>query len=694
MEKFGHLVVVFCLSFWGMTLQAQNFELEQFATGLDLPVDLQNADDDRLFAVEKNGTISIINADGSVESTFFLDITDRVVNNAGERGLLGLAFHPNYADNGYFYVNYTTTSGTTIVSRFSVTADANLADAGSEMILMQVEQPFNNHNGGCLQFGPDGYLYIGLGDGGSGNDPFDLSQDPQELLGKMLRIDVDNGSPYGIPADNPFIGNPDVLDEIWALGLRNPWRYSFDRQTGDMWIGDVGQGSFEEIDFEPASSTGGLNYGWKCREGFSPANGNSDDCENFDPSIATDPVHDYPTSFSFGKSVTGGYVYRGTENPDFVGQYIYGDFVTGRIWSLSPDGSGGFTNQELLDWTDNNLSSFGEDADGEMYVVAFQEGNIYKIIDACSNFQVASASTNITCNGDMNGSISVTPPDANSTIIFENGATDFELTGLAAGDYVATVTGANGCTAEIMVTITEPDALEATTNVTDVTCFGDADGAISVVPSDNETTILFDSGETDFDLTGLSGGDYTATITDSNGCTTTISATVTEPEEIDFDLDVVGDMNGAGGNIVAPEGFANYEWYESGELVMGENGSSIPNNGPDASYYVIVTDDNGCMFTSEELFFVLNVNQIPNLNQFEISPNPFINQISLQLSTETAMDLELQILNLDGKVLQEEHLKVSSNFSKIINLSELAEGVYLLRLNAENGTAVQKIVKQ
>ena len=225
--------------------------LESVATGFSQPVDIANAGDDRLFIVERAGRIRII-ADGAVLPTPFLNISSQVNNSPNERGLLGLAFHPDYETNGYFYVNYTISNGDTRVSRFSVANDPNTADPGSEMVILEVDQPEWNHNGGCLKFGPDGYLYIGVGDGGGFNDnhgPIGNGQNTQTLLGKMLRIDVDNGTPYSIPASNPFVGNDNVLDEIWAIGLRNPWRFSFDSETGDLWIGDVGQNIWEEIDF-------------------------------------------------------------------------------------------------------------------------------------------------------------------------------------------------------------------------------------------------------------------------------------------------------------------------------------------------------------------------------------------------------------------------------------------------------------
>jgi glucose/arabinose dehydrogenase len=351
-------------------ITSQEVDIALFASGFDNPVDIQNAGDDRLFIVEQDGRIKILNSDGTTNANNFLDITS-IVSSGGERGLLGLAFHPDYANNGYFYVNYTDNSGDTQISRFSVNAgDPDLADPGSELQLLNEYQPFTNHNGGCVQFGPDGYLYIGMGDGGSSGDPGDRSQDLMFLLGKMLRIDIDNpggGNNYGIPADNPYVGNPDALDEIWASGVRNPWKFSFDSQTNDIWIADVGQNSYEEINHEMSTSAG-LNYGWRCYEANAPYN--TTGCP--DPNEMTFPVAEY--SHSGGNcSITGGYVYRGTVYSDIQGLYLFADLCTGMIGTVDQDGNmidhGNFSGT----WT-----SFGEDVDGELYI-AHHGGSIYKI---------------------------------------------------------------------------------------------------------------------------------------------------------------------------------------------------------------------------------------------------------------------------------------------------------------------------
>jgi glucose/arabinose dehydrogenase len=363
-----------------LSAQAQApFQLVPFASGFSEPVAIENAGDERLFVVEKRGAIQILDARGNRLSTPFLDI-DPQVSSGSERGLLGLAFHPNYSSNGYFYVNYTNNSGNTVVSRFTRSAlNPNQADPASEQIVLIVTQPFSNHNAGDLDFGPDGYLYIPLGDGGSAGDPGNRSQTRTNLLGKVLRIDVDGGSPYAIPPDNPFVGDPSYAPEIWALGLRNPWRCSFDPQTGDFWIADVGQDLWEEINVQPASSPGGENYGWRCYEGNVAYN--TSGCSA--ASAYDFPVFVYPHNFSTGGfSVTGGEVYRGSGNPSLDGRYFFCDYLSGNWWSLRPNGLGGYIT-DSYGAVLSLVSTFGSDYEGELYVARLTTGEIFKLVEPC-----------------------------------------------------------------------------------------------------------------------------------------------------------------------------------------------------------------------------------------------------------------------------------------------------------------------
>lgn len=346
--------------------------------GLTRPLYLTHAFDERLFVVEQAGRIRIIE-NGQLLPEPFLDLRDRVGSSGNEQGLLSLAFHPGYAQAGavgygVFYVNYTDFSGTTTISRFSVDAtDPNLADGTSEVILLTVDQPYGNHNGGLLKFGPDGFLYVGLGDGGSAGDPQDHGQSADTLLGSILRLDVsDAGETYNIPQDNPFVNDADRLDEIWAYGVRNPWRFSFDRLTGDLYMGDVGQGQWEEINFQPASSPGGENYGWNIMEGshcFASA--------TCDETGLVLPVAEY--GHNQGCSVTGGYVYRGADFPEMTGNYFFADYCSGIIWRLYPDGSSGWDMALVLE-SDIALTSFGEDMNGEIYALDRGNGAVFRLI--------------------------------------------------------------------------------------------------------------------------------------------------------------------------------------------------------------------------------------------------------------------------------------------------------------------------
>jgi glucose/arabinose dehydrogenase len=311
-------------------------------------------------------------AEGNLLEQPFLDIRARVNDGGNEQGLLGLAFHPRYAENGWFYVNYTDAKGDTVVARFHANPLENVAEADSEEILLRIEQPYANHNGGGLAFGPDGYLYVGTGDGGSAGDPQGNAQRLDTRLGKLLRIDVDGVAPYAVPADNPFAAGGG-LPEIWAYGLRNPWRFSFDRLNGDLYIGDVGQARWEEIDVLPAGAPGGANFGWNIREGLHAYAGQS--TEGF-----VEPVAEY--DHGEGCSVTGGVVVRSPSLAEWQGVYLYGDYCTGTIWGLVRRPSGAWQSAALFD-TDFSITAFGQDVHGEVYVVD-QAGGVYRLQGASS----------------------------------------------------------------------------------------------------------------------------------------------------------------------------------------------------------------------------------------------------------------------------------------------------------------------
>jgi glucose/arabinose dehydrogenase len=356
-----------------------SFGLEPVASGFEQPVYVTSPDDgtDRLFVVERRGRIRII-AGGEILPQAFLEIPALVESGGSEQGLLSMAFPPDFAESGAFYVYYTATSeegvGDNTIARFHVSAvDPNRADPDSREVLISVPDQRTNHNGGILQFGPDGFLYAGFGDGGGGGDPLENAQNPETLLGSILRIDPASdagGESYAIPDDNPFADGQGGAPEVWAWGLRNPWRFSFDRETGDLYIADVGQGAWEEIDWAPAGTPGGLNFGWNLMEGS--ACFRADVC---DETGLTLPVAEY--SHEFGCSVTGGYVYRGEREPALEGVYLFGDYCSGLVWGLGRDAAGDWVLSDPIE-TGLSISSFGEDAAGEVYLVSLR-GEIYRV---------------------------------------------------------------------------------------------------------------------------------------------------------------------------------------------------------------------------------------------------------------------------------------------------------------------------
>lgn len=431
---------------------SQAVSISQFATGFSSPVGIEHpANDTRLFIVQQGGLIRILNSNGTINATPFINLSS-IISTGGERGLLGLAFHPNYATNRLFFVNYTNTSGNTVIAKYAVNAtNPNIAQT-TGTILMTITQPYANHNGGCLRFGPDGYLYIGMGDGGSAGDPENRAQNKLENLGKMLRIDVNNPAlplNYGIPPTNPYVGIAGN-DEIWAIGLRNPWKFSFNRLNGDLWIADVGQNAIEEINKVVAPLPSGLNFGWKCYEGNSVYS--TTGCPA--ASTLTAPFAQYTHSATGGCSITGGYVYTGTQYPNLVGKYIFADYCNDKIGVV--DSAGNITYTSAFSGT--NITTFGEDVNGEIYVAGSSNGIIYKTVDtlsrtsfeksgfsiypnpAKSEFFVKSTSNEVISNiqiFDLTGKLLL-----NQTI--ENSEKSVSTSGLKTGIYLLTATTING----------------------------------------------------------------------------------------------------------------------------------------------------------------------------------------------------------------------------------------------------------
>jgi glucose/arabinose dehydrogenase len=360
--------LLFCAGIVSFSIfNAQSINLEEFATGFTAPVEITHANDSRMFVVQQNGIIKIIQPNGSVNSANFLDISSKITY-GGERGLLGLAFHPQYSTNGYFFVYYNDTSGNITVARYTRSSNPDVADAATEKIILNQPKPFDNHNGGSIHFAPDGYLWIVTGDGGSGGDPNNNGQNKNSLLGKLLRLDINSTGPYNIPADNPFVGT-DGADEVWAYGLRNAWKFNFDTVSGNVMIADVGQGNIEEINRMPITQSG-INYGWRCYEGNNAYNTSGCTAQ----STMTFPVAAY--NHSGGRcSITGGYVYRGLQYPALQGKYIFADYCSTQIGILNNDDS--------ITWSaafsGNNFSTFGINNQNELFVAAVNNGKIFKV---------------------------------------------------------------------------------------------------------------------------------------------------------------------------------------------------------------------------------------------------------------------------------------------------------------------------
>lgn len=514
-----------------------------FSTGYNRVIDIRHCNDSRLFMVQQAGKIIICDSLGVQNPTPFLNLTGICTNPAStgdERGLLGMAFHPDYKNNGYFYVNYTAISGgATTIARYTRNAtDSNLADLSSGVVLLTITQPYSNHNGGCLRFGPDGYLYIGTGDGGSANDPGNRGQDRTQLLGKMLRIDVDNPQAplaYGIPADNPYATSTTNKKEIWSYGLRNPWKWSFDRIFGDLWIGDVGQNAWEEIDYEPLGTPGGRNYGWRCYEGLVTTSGVSQTgCPAYN--TTTPPIAVF--SHSTGCSVTGGYIYRGAKHASLYGYYIYTDYCDSRIRLAKNNYDGTFTTYDLGTVAGTgSFVAFGEDYRGELYI-ADSFSNTIKKIGATGCLPTAAITsledTINRCYGDAYPTLNSIYTPENSYQWYKDGvaisgATNAHFSTVEDGAYTVEVTNPAACS-------NTSTAVNIITNVLPAVSFSGLD--TSICELDAPLTLTGTPAGGVFTGTGMNGNvfdpavataglyDISYTYTNAGGCDTTVIQTV------------------------------------------------------------------------------------------------------------------------------------------------------------------------
>lgn len=693
-------MVALLLAMYTLVEAQPKIQLQEFSAGFNRPVDIAHCGDSRLFIVEQRGIIWIVDSLGVKRTTPFLNIDPRVNSSGNEQGLLGLAFPPNFAETGFFYVNYTQNNGDTRISRFSLMTDSlNVADPNSEQIMIEFDQPYSNHNGGCIKFGPDGYLYISEGDGGSGGDPLGNGQKKNTFLAKMLRIDVNEPNPpyYKVPEDNPFVGQSDYYPEIWSLGLRNVWRFSFDRLTGDMWMGDVGQNLWEEIDYEPAGM-GGRNYGWRCYEG--DATYNTSGCQPASSYIA--PVFDYSHAAANGCSVTGGFVYRGSKYPDLYGKYLFADYCSGRWWYTAPDGNGGFTTTVLANLSAYEYSTFGEDKEGELYVAALGAGKIYKIRELCSGFSVGYTLVQATCIGEANGWVSLVATGGVSPITYtwDHGPNTPTLTNLVGGEtYSVIVKDGNQCARE--VTFQEGAVFNPGTPVVTI-----ASGQ-SVLCPDSSVVLQASSpaqegvnyqwlldgtvlpNATDSTLATSEPGSYSMqwTVTGS-GCPPVVS----EPFDLDQLSWIGAELVYANGQLTTADAFPGYsfQWLLDNVAIPGAT-SAVYTPTESGSYSLQLTSPEGC--GTETIALLVTGTKLPvSLKSLTLSPNPTDGRLMIQLQLAKEEQCTFKLIDSKGQLLTQKQT-IGQSMVQYFDLSAMASGVYFVFLELESGTVIRKVVR-
>lgn len=693
-------LLILALSFPQNALFAQpKIQLVNFASGFDLPVDIAHCGDSRLFVVERDGVIWVLDSLGNRLDTF-LNIDPRVNSSQNEQGLLGLAFHPNYAENGYFFVNYTKNNGgDTRVARFSVKPNSpNEADPNSELTIIEQEQPYWNHNGGCLKFGPDGYLYISLGDGGSGGDPQNYGQNKKTFLGKILRLDVNSSSvtePYKVPTDNPFVGNADYFPEIWSLGWRNPWRFSFDRLTGDMWIGDVGQNLWEEVDFEPAG-TPGLNYGWRCYEGLHTFN--TSGCQ---PSSAyVSPFFEYSHSGGNGCSVTGGFIYRGSQYPDLFGCYIFSDYCSGRWWYTRRNSNGSFTTNILANLSGYEYSSYGEDNKGEMYVALLSSGRIQKIKELCSSFQVSvNAFEGTSCQDGFSGLIELAATGGTGAVNYtwSNGETTNIIVYLNPGIYSVEAKDGNNCirrdTFEIVRVGADDPVLEASDTI--VCPNGSVQLTARHLPDPHELTwynganIIATTTGTDSVATLMvtEPGEYSVVLTDPFCIPSSGLVTINPVPVISAELSTSGDT------IFSSILCNTCQWNLNGQPINGATGQSHIAT-ESGNYSLTFTTEEGCTITTVGIDIIVTSTILPSsIRRFVLSPNPTKRNLLMEMDLEKTEQVNITLTDSSQRQVFAKSIE-NQKIALPIDLNNLPAGTYYLAVNMASGSFVRKVVKQ
>jgi glucose/arabinose dehydrogenase len=687
-----HLVTLFTAIQVSM---AQQFRVEDTwpTIRFQFPVDVQYPPDNtnRLMVVQQNGIIRVMKDSlGATTSSVFLNIANRIsFNQNGETGLLGLAFHPDFANNGFFYVNYTRASPLrTIVSRFKVMDNnPNRADSLSEKEILSIPQPFSNHNAGALLFGNDGYLYITTGDGGSGNDPQNHGQSLNSLLGKILRIDVNtpDSIPYAIPPDNPFVNDPAARDEIYAYGLRNPWKMTIDRDKGTIWIADVGQNAREEID----TLVRGANYGWKvvegtiCTPGVSPSNC---DKSGFEP-----PVLDYVNP-SVGRSITGGFVYKGTEMPMLKNKYIFGDYVSRMVWYLQPNADGtAYTMQTLVN-ADVNISSFAQNKAGEVFAVAHSGPNGRLLRLRCGDAQrpvISGASVQTICNGQ---SVLLQAPPALG-YLWSTGDTTQSITVSTSGAYTLRTRNNSGCytdpsdVVQVVQQVLPP--LEITFSGPDGTpCLGDT---VTLIASAGYDSYTWSNQAVGNAIQVTQPGTYTVT-GNLQGC-------LSQPTSINVEfnpLPPTPELSLSGNQLIAtmvPNGV--YTWIVNGQVQAGvsSNVFTLPCTDCDLNITVRVFA-NGCLSLPSVPLVITDLLNPLNVGKMNLYPNPAKDVLNIEFPVDMGAKVQAQITDMSGKLVKSYTSVKVSNGKAEIKLHSISAGSYRIALSANGKTISGSFVKK
>ncbi len=681
-----------------LTAQTPSITLTPVITGLNKPVYLTHCGDSRVFVVEQTGRIKVYDSTYNYLGVF-LNVTNIITaptSNGDERGLLGLAFHPNYHENGFFYIAFNKTVNgqlKTALARYTVSLNnSNKADSLSGVELLSYNKPYSNHNGGCLQFGPDGYLYMGTGDGGSGNDPQGNGQKLTTYLAKMLRFDVNGTSTYTIPPSNPFVNDPNAYHEIWAYGLRNPWRFSFDKLNGNLWIADVGQNAYEEVNVHYNGTPSGENYGWRCFEGLHSTGLGSgisgQPCPDFNDTHK--PIYEY-THTGGECSVTGGYVYRGALYNSLFGNYICSDYCSGKMRRLIDNGDGSYT-PEII-YTGDYTTSYGQDRWGELYVCSFTQNAVLKLKDGnCKPVAyVLNSNTASICGGQ-----SITLQALfNPTLIYDwyqngapavNGHTpNFTVT--EPGTYYVVVTNGNGCsTASAEVIVLDKPLPDVSITAPTALCMNDTIQTLIGMPAGGTFSGNGTFGSNFSPLNAGAGTHYvTYSFTDQDGCTATDSAAIIvhplpQLTFVNLPDTICGDVMSVTVQLIATPSGGTF----SGPTVSGDILTLYQFD----QFYTVTytyTDANGCKNEITDSVLNLLCSDAPSiaLPHASIYPNPANDILLFKGIQELAT---IQIIDLSGAEIMS-----TSICNNRIDLSALKNGLYFYRLVTENSVLNGKL---